>query len=95
MNYKEKNVEKIVEDLEAGSQEQERRCFICWSYENEVENIIGIFFDELDHKDRKDIFLCDGCISEASAILEEVKFRKRVSDEIQRLQAESTNENTM
>ena len=80
-------MEVILDRIE---EKQEKNCFICLENENEVEHLIGIAFDELDHPDRDDVFLCDGCISEASAILEEVRFRKRVSDEIKRLQEEST-----
>ncbi|MFW9871621.1 MAG: hypothetical protein ACFFG0_00855 [Candidatus Thorarchaeota archaeon] len=63
-------------------------CIICSDDEDEVEEMIGISFNKLDHPDKDDIFLCSDCIDSAQRILEEKRFKNKVVEVIKLLNEE-------
>jgi len=60
------------------------KCSICGISQDEVEHMIGINYNHLDHKNKKDSALCDECIMEAHKILTDVIFKEKIQQEIQK-----------
>lgn len=68
------------------------KCVICGATEDEVDQMIGVEYNPEDHGDKKDKALCDECITQCYTILKEIKFNKKVQEEV--LKVLKTNEQT-
>ena len=64
---------------------KEVNCIICGATTKEVEHMIGVEYNHLDHDCKVDVGLCDECIMEAHELLEDKIWKEKVRKEFNKL----------